>query len=321
MPTQTPKRREARTLMVEGTHLVKVTHALSNDTRMLILSLLSSQVLNLTELTAALAMPASTVSFHIKRLEDAGLLHVEYVPGTRGAQKLISKRYDELLLTLPGAAVVQDSQDVVVSMPVGNYTLIRAAPSCGLAAGHKIIGMLDDPRSFYEPEHVFAQILWFRAGYVEYAFPNNVPYGAAPTRLELSLELCSEAPHFDEHWPSDITLWINDVEVGTWTSPGDFGGVRARLTPAWWAEDQTTHGLLKRWLVTPQGAWIDGERLSDVTLDALHLTRDHHIKVRLGIKEDARHAGGLNLFGRAFGNYPQDIVLRLGHDSPSTGAS
>lgn len=303
--------REGRTLFVEGARLVEVTQALSSDTRILILSLLSKQVMNLTELTAALGLPASTVSFHIKRLEAAGLLHVEYVPGTRGAQKLISKRYDDLLLTLPGAETADEEGEMVVSMPVGNYTTVRPSPTCGLAAEHKIIGMLDDPRSFYEPEHVFAQILWFRAGFVEYAFPNNLPYGAAPLSFELSAELCSEAPHFAPDWPSDITLWVNDIEVGTWTSPGDFGGVRAPLTPSWWALDQTTHGLLKRWRITGQGAWIDGEALSPVTLADLDLMREHHIRVRLGIKEDARHPGGLNLFGRRFGNYPQDLRLRI----------
>lgn len=308
-PSQIPARR----LVVEGTALQKVTQAMANDTRLLILSLLSRQVMNLTELTEALGMPASTVSFHIKRLEEAELLHVEYVPGTRGAQKLISKRYDELLLTLPGAASVEAQDELVVSMPVGNYTAVRCVPSCGLASESKIIGMLDDPRSFFEPEHVFAQILWLSDGYVEYAFPNNLPYGTEAKELELSLELCSEAPHFAEVWPSDITLWVNDVEIGTWTSPGDFGGVRAPLTPAWWATDQTTYGLLKRWRVTQEGSWIDGEVLSDVVVPQLNLSRDHHIKVRLGIKEKARHRGGMNLFGRHFGNYPQDIVLRVGY--------
>ena len=32
-------------------------------------------------------------------------------------------------------------------------------------------------------------------------------------------------------------------------------------------------------------------------------------------KEDARHPGGINIFGRGFGNYDQDIVLRLHADA------
>jgi predicted transcriptional regulator len=106
-------------------------------------------------------------------------------------------------------------------------------------------------------------------------------------------------------------LWINNVEIGTWTSPGDLGGTRARLTPDWWQLDQSTHGFLKRWRVTGGESLIDGDHLSNVTIEALSLAANNHIAVRLGVKPDARHVGGLNLFGRKFGNYPQDIVMRL----------
>ena len=32
---------------------------------------------------------------------------------------------------------------------------------------------------------------------------------------------------------------------------------------------------------------------------------------KYGVKKDAKHPGGVNIFGRGFGNYDQDIVLRL----------
>jgi hypothetical protein len=35
------------------------------------------------------------------------------------------------------------------------------------------------------------------------------------------------------------------------------------------------------------------------------------ITVRVGVKADALHVGGINLFGSSFGNYPQDLTLRL----------
>jgi predicted transcriptional regulator len=212
---------------------------------------------------------------------------------------------------------VEAEQNVVsISMPIGSYRSVEAAPQCGLVSETKIIGMLDDPRSFFEPEHVNAQLIWFSAGCVEYAFPNNVPYGAVTTDLALSLELCSEAPGYNSEWPSDITLWINEVEVGTWTAPGDFGGKSALLTPAWWPIDRTTYGLLKEWSVGARGSMIDGVELSQVTIEQLNLKGSNHIRVRLGIKEDARNQGGMNLFGRKFGNYPQDIVMRIGFEFP-----
>jgi predicted transcriptional regulator len=33
--------------------------------------------------------------------------------------------------------------------------------------------------------------------------------------------------------------------------------------------------------------------------------------VRVGVKENAANVGGINIFGREFGNYPQDILLRI----------
>ena len=300
----------SRTLQVEGEAALPVLRALDSEVRLLMLSLLSHNVMNVSMLREALDLPHSTVVFNLKQLEAAGLLHVEYQPGTRGKQKLVAKRYDEITLKLPGATAAAATDTVEVSMPIGNYHRVEARPTCGLASELKYIGMLDDPRSFYEPEHVFAQLLWFRQGFVEYEFPNNLPYGALASELSLSAELCSEAPQYDLDWPSDITLWVNGVEVGTWTSPADFGGTRGKLTPAWWADDQTMYGLLKVWRMNGEGSFIDGERLSAVTLADLRLHEKNHIVVRLGVKEDARHVGGMNLFGRRCGNYAQDLVLR-----------
>ena len=125
------------------------------------------------------------------------------------------------------------------------------------------------------------------------------------------MEICSEAPLHHDDWPSDITLWINEVEVGTWTSPQDFGGQRGALTPEWWESYNTQYGLMKSWQITDEGSFIDGLRISNVTLPALKIKEQGFISARIGVKADAQHVGGINLFGRQFGNYPQDIILRL----------
>jgi predicted transcriptional regulator len=131
------------------------------------------------------------------------------------------------------------------------------------------------------------------------------------TRLELSAELCSEAPHHNNDYPSDITVWVNDVEIGTWTSPGDFGGKRGRLNPPWWNDSHSQYGMLKIWSVDREGSYVDGTPASDNGLRRLMLAPQQPITVRIGIKPEAEHPGGFNLFGRGFGNYEQDVVLRL----------
>ncbi|WP_293912173.1 helix-turn-helix domain-containing protein [Deinococcus sp.] len=310
-----------RVLEVESESATALFRVLSSETRVLILSLLSHNTMNVAELTAALDLPHSTVSLNIKQLVVAGLLQVEYVPGTHGTQKLVSKRYDEVLIRLPGVAVEAAQDSVEIRMPIGNYRHVEATAPCGLASDTRYIGTIDDPRSFFEPDHVFAQILWLGSGlveyafveygFVEYAFPYNIPFGAHLTRLEFSAEVCSEAPSYDPDWPSDITLWINEVEIGTWTSPADFGGVPARFQPSWWNSDQTTYGLLQTWEIGEQGSSLCGQPFSEVRIGEIDVPGHTHLSLRLGIKPGAVNVGGLKLFGRKFGNHPQDLLMRL----------
>lgn len=287
----------------------RVFKALASDKRLAILQHLSNRTSNLNEIAEAMHVPASTATMHINILEDAGLVHTELKPASRGVQKICSRVYDRLEIDLPRPPRETLDHTVDTAMPIGAYVDCQTQPTCGLAGEFGIIGELDDPTSFYHPDRIHAQILWFRCGYVEYRFPNRV-LAHQPISLQLSMELCSEAPHSNPDWPSPITLWINGVEIGTWVCPGDFGGQRGALTPQWWEEWNTQHGVLKRWRVTPEGAYIDGVPLSGVRLDALNLADKHYISVRLGVKNEGV-PGGLNLFGSKFGNYPQDLLMRV----------
>jgi len=128
--------------------------------------------------------------------------------------------------------------------------------------------------------------------------------------LELSMELSSETPGTNKDWLSDITMWINKVEIGTWVSPGDFGDKRGKYTPSWWKLEGSQYGLLKHWSITDEGSFIDGVRISDIKLSDLNIPEHHSIRMKIGVKDDAVHMGGMNIFGRGFGNYDQGIVLR-----------
>ena len=63
------------------------------------------------------------------------------------------------------------------------------------------------------------------------------------------MELSSEVPGTSADWPSDITLAVNGVDVGTWTSPGDFGDKRGVYTPDWWKLKGSQYGKLKNWRI------------------------------------------------------------------------
>lgn len=288
--------------------LATVTKALSSDTRVAILRLLGERTCSVLEIADALELPQSTATLHINILENAGLLKTDLQPAKRGLQKVCARIYDQVVIQLPVRRPLQETI-ARVSMPIGAYVDVEVVPTCGLVSEMGYIGHLDDPSAFYEPERIHAQLLWFRRGYVEYRFPNRVPPDATTDRLEISFEVCSEAPLYHHEWPSDITVWINGCEIGTWTSPADFGGEHGVLTPSWWDNSNSQYGLLKVWKITPQGSFVDGVQVSNTTLEDLELSKGGSIRVRIGIKKDARNVGGLNLFGSRFGNYPQDIVL------------
>lgn len=293
--------------------LVTVTHALSTRSRVDILRLLISQNLNIVEIAEALKLPVSTVASNIKVLEAARLINTELLPASRGAMKVCSRNYDDIhiALNLEKAIPKGDIQVYEVDMPIGHYSDCEVSPTCGMANGEGMIIREDEPASFYHPKHVGAQIMWFRKGYVEYLMPLEIPTEAVIESLELSMEICSEAPNYDHNWPSDISVWINGVEIGMWTCPGDFGDRRGKLNPAWWFEWSTQYGLLKTWRVDKNKTTLDMEKISAVDLAQLNLQNSHKLRVRIGMKPDAVHQGGVNLFGRQFGDYDQNIKMTV----------
>lgn len=283
---------------------------LGSAKRVEILRFLGGHSCSINEIAEALSLPASTTTMHINLLEKAGLIRTALKPANRGLQKICYRLYDQIIVTLPGGERVSD-QYVDIAMPIGAYVDCRVTPTCGLAGESGIIGHVDDPGTFYDPDRFRAQLIWFKQGYVEYRFPNRLPANSILESVQVSLELCSEAPLHNDDWPSDITVWMNETEVGTWTSPGDFGGERGNLTPDWWEEWNSQYGLLKMWKVTTQGSFVDGVQMSAITANELNIGHGGYISVRIGIKDNASRVGGINIFGRQFGNYPQDIVMRL----------
>ena len=59
------------------------------------------------------------------------------------------------------------------------------------------------------------------------------------------MELSSEVPGTAANWPSDISVSVNKIDIGTWTSPGDFGDKRGVYTPDWWKLKGSQYGMLK----------------------------------------------------------------------------
>jgi predicted transcriptional regulator len=300
-------------LAVQADENSEVLRGLASPVRVRILKLLHSRgPLNVNEIRDALALPQSTVATNVQVLEASGLIRTETIKATKGQQKICVARYDEIILRFDDYDPRRDDKIIEVVMPLGLYTSCSVSAPCGLCSTEGIIGLLDMPDYFLDPDRMRAGLIWFERGHVEYKFPNNAKIlGAEVEAVEVTMELSSEVPGTNTNWPSDISVWINDVKVGTWTSPGDYGDKRGIYTPRWWKLEGSQYGALKTWRVSSNGCAIDGDQVSNVTIDQLDLAKHHSIRLRIGIDEKADHPGGINIFGRGFGNHDQDIVLRL----------
>ncbi|MCI8517748.1 MAG: helix-turn-helix domain-containing protein [Hungatella sp.] len=293
-------------------HIVKVGKALSSPIRLEILNLLKNTALSLQEISDILHIPVSSAALHIKTLEKARLIVTETQPGLHGSMRVcICSMQSFHLETIDADADITDNT-VTLDMPVGNYHDFELEPTCGLADENGILDAYDSIRSFYSPLHTQAQLLWFQQGYVEYRFPNLANPLLALHELSFQMEICSEAPGFLENWPSDITVSVNGHEVATWCSPGDFGARRGRLTPHSWPSGRTQYGLLKTFSVRENGGYLDGLPVNqEIALQDLDLHQKPYITLRIEIKKDAAHIGGINIFGEKYGDFPQGIVMNL----------
>ena len=300
-------------IVVDPLERQDILKSLASEVRVRILELLTRHgPRNVNQVADELVLPQSTVSSNIQILVDAGLVQTRAEKGRKGSQKICYSTFTELLIAFKEPSPAQVSGTIDVQMPIGLYTRCEVSAPCGLCSPDGIIGLLDVPDTFLDPDRMRAGLLWFTRGFVEYQFPNNAKLAETPVKaLELALELSSEVPGTSKDWPSDITVAINGVEIDTWTSPGDFGDKRGKLTPDWWKLAGSQYGDLKRWQVTPEGTFRDGRKVADCVLGDLELNNHRSIRVRIGVKDDARHPGGLNIFGRGFGNHDQDITLRL----------
>ena len=219
-------------------------------------------------------------------------------------------------LNVPGVNVL--SSIYREQLQVGNYVSHDIhGPYTGLMSenGEIIGGRWDVPEAFDLPEHVNADFLWFTYGWIKWEYPLDIPEDAEITSLEYIVEVASECCKANWNWPSNLTVSINDVEIGGWTIPGDpdasLGVAKQEnhLSP-----ELTQYGWLTSWIVDKGGTHFgyrfrlgDKEhgRISDVTIDDLGLSPGGRLSLKLSIPP----SGGLNIFGDTWGDYDQDPTL------------
>lgn len=288
-----------------NTESLPVYEALASKVRLQIIQLLSTKRMNIKEIAEELQLSSAIITQHIKKLEEAHIVKTERI----GHQKVVSLGIDKIEVNFP-KKIFNAFSTVETFIPVGHYTDYSVEPTCGLASKDDFIGPVDEPRYFMVPERMSAQIVWFTKGFLEYQSPNLLNENDTLRMIEISFEISSEFPFSNNNWPSDITFTLNNHELGSWTSPGDFGDIRGKYTPDWYPDNLNQYGLLKTIRITEHGTNIDGDFLSPLTISDFDASIDTW-KFRFEVKENAENLGGCTLFGKNFGNYNQDIKIKL----------
>ena len=289
-----------------------VFSALSSPVRLKILNYLLTSSGNVSQISNALDIPISTAADHIRILEDAQLIVTQEVPGIRGSQKLCGLGFEKVIFDIykdgdSDNNIRQENYD----LDIGLFYDAEICEPCGMASEKRYLGVEDKPSTFFSADRNEAQILWFNYGYLEYRIPRTLTGEETLEEFIINLELCSEALGYNEDWPSDVFFQINDLDIGTVHLLGDYGGRRGRLNPKWWNVSSTQYGLLHWIKVTPQGTFIDGQYESSVTTKDIQKWNKPYWSIKFGVRKDAEYCGGLNLFGKQFGDFNQGIVCEL----------
>ncbi|WP_313082656.1 ArsR/SmtB family transcription factor [Atlantibacter sp.] len=283
--------------------------ALNSSVRISIIEILNERNgMNMNALAEYLGVSNGAVTMHIKKLEEAGLVQTVSNYAKNGIQKNCYLVENKILIEFGD---VNKNNVYESDLKVGQYSNFKVTPTCGMATKEMIIGEFDNPQVFADPKHIDAGIIWFTTGFLEYRIP-NYSEGRKVTEIQISFEIGSEAPYYNNDWPSDIHFSVNDVDIGFWQSPGDIGGIKYSGNPVWWPPHLNQYGFLKLLRINMEGSFIDGRKISDITIDKiLHGREGEPFVLRFSIDPDKENARGLTLYGKNFGRYDQGILARV----------
>ena len=295
--------------------ICKLARALASEERLRILRLLAVKPMNIYEIARTLNIPFSTASNHVSILEDAKIIFVATQQGKKRHVKMCMNHLIKLSVNFLNQPTTTTTESFTIEMPVGHFTEVNVQPPCGLYLIDEYkdvstMAAIDHPNQLFTTDRFSAELLWFDHGFVSYNFTNNL-YNKPISKLELSFECCSEIVYYREDWPSDITVKINGNEALTFTSPGDFGGRRGKCSPKEWSIQSTQYGLLYKITIDSTGTYLNNALVSKKTIDDFNITSMPYVKISFGVDKDATHRGGINLFGKKFGDHSQAIVLTL----------
>lgn len=300
--------------------IAKLCEALGNETRLKIIKLLQKSpfIRSVPQLVKELSIPKTTLMHHLTKLEEVNILSIFYKSSRHATVRYIGRDLRSLHVTLYCNEEEQTMQTFseVQSLGVGQFTDFSGI-ALSFATKKELFRLITD--CCFIPQRFDAGLVYANFGKITYYFNNNTAKQYRITELNLSLEICSEAPYFDNEQKSDITFWINRQEIATYRSEGDYGDRRGKLNPEWWPNINSQYGKLLVLTIREECVLLNGElATSKVRLSDLALQNGNKIVVTLGNKDTAEYPNGFNLFGKDFGDFAQDICLELKYNNAVT---
>ena len=297
--------------------ILAVCEALSSPARLDIIKHLQNPpyIKTVPELVSELDIPKTTLVHHLQKLENAGIIATRYKSYSHGTVRLVTRNVQGIDVNVywNNQTDTHKTATFEQSLGVGQYADFSGAPYEIQFATSDAQFRLEE--NYFSSERYAAQLLYSRGGIITYYFNNFIAKRYQISDVSFSLEICSEAPFFNNDFLSDVTFFINGKEVATYVSEGDYGDRRGFLNPAWWPDVNTQYGKLVTLSVNDKGVSVNGALVNEkIRLKDLKLQDGNKTILSFGNKDTAEHVGGFNLFGAGFGDYPQDICMFIKYD-------
>ena len=211
----------------------------------------------ITDLARKLNVPITTLVHHVEVLEKAGLININYKNDDKKNTRILGRKIRDIYLDLyrPVEPVEAKHLCETQEMRVGNYINFEGVKLL-FATNSQVYLQRED--YYYHPQRFNAELIYTTFGVIEYYFDNFVTKKGTVEKLVLYIEICSEFPFYDMNHKSDITFWINNKEVTTYTCKGDYGDRRGTLNPKWWLNINTQYGKLVTLSIDETGVFING---------------------------------------------------------------
>ena len=288
--------------------IANIGKAISSPIRIHMIKLLYHKAMTISEIAAATHISVSSATFHLKLLENAKIIKIVFLPSKKGKLQICQLMMASLHLYLSESVKTEEKHSVTYTMPVGHYVDARLDFVSGFC--NSVEQIMFDDENYFLPARVNAEIIWCKSGYITYAF-SNAKRESRLKEIKISLEICSETLNYQNDWKSDITFSLNGIELLTYTSPGDFGEHRGRFNPSWWPDYGTQYGELKQITINRKGCYLN-EILKNKEVNINSFIGDFDkFLFQVENKLDAKYKGGFNIFGKGFGDYPQDISFSV----------